>query len=217
MKIKWLGHASFLITSNDGTKVLTDPYLSGGFGGAIGYGPIKERADVVTVSHAHDDHNDVGSLPQGFEEVSTPGKHEVAGLTITGIKTFHDPKKGKERGRNIVFVMDIDGMRVAHLGDLGHRLSDEEVEAIGKVDVLMIPVGGYFTIEPRDALAVARSLGPSVVLPMHYKTGSVTFPIKPVEDFLSLAGKHERPGKSEIEIRREDLGKERIIALDHAL
>jgi len=217
MKIKWLGHASFLITSGDGKKVITDPYTSGGFGGAIKYGPIREHADVVTVSHAHDDHNDVGALPQGFEEVSTPGKHEVAGLTITGVKTFHDQQKGKERGRNVVFVIEVDGIRVVHLGDLGHKLSDEEIRAIGKTDVLLIPVGGYFTMEPKDALVVARSLGPSVIIPMHYKTPSVNFPIKPVEDFLSLAGKHEMPGKSEIEIGKEDLGKQRIVVLEHAL
>jgi L-ascorbate metabolism protein UlaG (beta-lactamase superfamily) len=217
MKIKWLGHASFLITSSNGKKVITDPYKSGGFGGAIKYGPIKERADVVTVSHSHDDHNDVGGLPGGFAEVSTTGRHEAGGLAVTGVKTFHDPQKGKERGRNIVFVIEMDGIRVVHLGDLGHKLSDDEIRAIGKADVLLIPVGGHFTIEPKDALAVARSLSPSVVIPMHYKTASVDFPIKPVDDFLSLAGDHERPGTSEIEIRKEDLGRQRVVVLEHAL
>jgi L-ascorbate metabolism protein UlaG (beta-lactamase superfamily) len=217
MKIKWLGHAAFVLTSDAGTKVLTDPYKSGAFDGAVGYGPIREKVDVVTVSHDHDDHNCLDGLPPGYEVVTAPGTHSVAGIDITSIKTFHDSRQGKERGRNIVHVITVDGVRVAHLGDLGHVLADDEARAIGKVDVVLIPVGGYFTIEPKDAMAVVRQLGPSVVIPMHFKTPFLSFPIKQAEDFLSLAGKHERPGKSEVEIKQENLSGQRIIVLEHAL
>ena len=217
MKIKWLGHASFVLTSASGTRVLTDPYRSGAFGGAVKYRPIKESVDVVTISHDHDDHNCVDGLPEGFETVTGPGEHEVAGLAITGVKTFHDAHQGKERGRNVAFVIEIDGVRVAHLGDLGHALGPEQAKALGRVDVLLIPVGGHFTLEPKDAVAVVRSLRPSVVCPMHYKNESIDFPVKPVEDFLSLAGKHEKPGSSEIEIKAENLGGQRVIVLEHAL
>jgi L-ascorbate metabolism protein UlaG (beta-lactamase superfamily) len=217
MKIKWLGHAAFVLTSDAGTKVLTDPYKSGAFDGAVGYGPILEKVDVVTVSHDHDDHNGLDGLAPGYEAVTAPGKHSVAGIDITGIKTFHDNRQGKERGRNVVHVITVDGVRVAHLGDLGHVFADDETRAIGRADVVLIPVGGYFTIEPEDAMAVVRQLRPSVVIPMHFKTPSLNFPIKPVEDFLSLADKHERPGRSEIEIKRENLSGQRIIVLEHAL
>ncbi len=217
MKIRWLGHASFVLTSDTGTKVLTDPYKSGGFDGAVGYGPIKEKVDVVTVSHDHDDHFCLDGIPEGFETIATSGKHDAAGISVIGVKTFHDARQGKERGRNIVHVIEMDGLRIAHLGDLGHSLSDEEVSAIGKVDVLLIPVGGLFTIGPKEAVAVMKSLRPSIVIPMHFKTESLNFPVKPVEDFLSLAGNHERPGNSEIEIKKENLCGERIVVLEHAL
>jgi L-ascorbate metabolism protein UlaG (beta-lactamase superfamily) len=217
VKIKWLGHASFVLTSASGTKVLTDPYRSGAFGGAVKYRPIKEPVDVVTVSHDHDDHNCVDGLPEGFEVINGTGEHEVAGLAITGVKTFHDAHQGKERGRNIAFVIEIDGVRVVHLGDLGHPLGADQAKALGRVDVLLIPVGGHFTMEPKEAAAVVRALRPSVVCPMHFKTESLNFPVKPVEDFLSLMGKHERPGTNEVEIKAESLGEQRVIVLEHAL
>lgn len=217
MKIKYLGHATFLLTSDAGTRLLTDPYKSGCFNGAVGYKPITEKVDIVTASHDHEDHFCVDGLPAGFETITAPGNHSAAGLSITGVKTFHDSRQGKERGRNVIFVVEMDGLRIAHLGDLGHTLSDDQARAVGRVDVLLIPVGGHFTLEPKDALAVVRSLRPSVVIPMHFKTDRLNFPIKPVEDFLSLAGKHERPGGSEIEITKAALGRERIIVLEHAL
>ena len=217
MKIKWLGHSAFLLTSDSGIKVLTDPYESGSYDGAVGYGPIREKADIVTASHEHEDHFCLAGLPEGYECVQQPGRHRVAGLAITGVKTYHDTSKGKERGANVVFVFDIDGMRLCHLGDLGHPLTDEQVEAIGKVDVLLIPVGGFFTIEPGEAVEVIDTLSPAITIPMHFKTEPLGFPIKPVDDFLSLVGDHERPGTSEIEIKDADLRGKRTVVLEHEL
>lgn len=217
MKIKYLGHAAFVLTSDDGVKVLTDPYESGSYGGAVGYKPITEKVDVVTASHEHEDHFCLEGLPGGYEIVKTPGAHDIAGLTISGVKTYHDTSGGKDRGRNIIFTVDMDGMRVCHLGDLGHLLSEEEVAAIGRVDVLLVPVGGHFTIGPKEALDVIQALEPSVIIPMHYKTDVLSFPIAPVEDLLSLAGDHDRSGKCEIDLTRDDMGSKRIVVLEHEL
>jgi L-ascorbate metabolism protein UlaG (beta-lactamase superfamily) len=217
MKVKWLGHAAFLLTSDSGTRILTDPYKSGSFDGAVGYKPITEQAHVVTASHEHDDHYCLDGLPEGYECVTSAGEHEAAGIKIRGVKTYHDTSKGKERGANVIFVMDIDGIKVCHLGDLGHALSDEEITAIGKVDVLLVPVGGFYTIGPKEAVEVVKALSPSVVVPMHFKTESLGFPIKPVEDFLSLAGEHEKAGTTEIEISKEGLGGRRVVILEHEL
>lgn len=217
MKIKWLGHSAFVLTSESGTKVLTDPYESGSYDGAVGYKPIEGKVDVVVASHKHEDHFCVEGLDEGFECITTPGKHEVHGLSIVGVKTYHDTTQGKERGPNVVFVIDIDGIKVCHLGDLGHALSVEQLRSIGKVDVLFVPVGGFYTIGPREALDVIRSLSPAITIPMHFKTEPLSFPIKPVEDFLLLAGEHERPGVSEIEIDKAGLGAGRVIVLEHEL
>ncbi|MFH1312237.1 MAG: MBL fold metallo-hydrolase [Candidatus Eisenbacteria bacterium] len=217
MKIRWLGHSAFVLTSDSGTRILTDPYESGSYGGAVGYEPIRETVEIVTASHDHEDHFCLEGLPEGFECVTTTGKHDVNGLTITGVKTYHDETKGKERGPNVIFVIDVDGLRVCHLGDLGHTLSADELGSIGKVDVLLIPVGGFYTIGPKEALNVMKALSPAVTIPMHFKTESLGFPIEPVDNFLSLAGKHERPGTSEIEITKDDLGARRIIVLEHEL
>jgi len=217
LKIKYLGHASFLLTSEDGRKVLTDPYESGCYNGAVKYGPITEKVDVVTASHEHEDHFCLDGLPEGYEVVKSPGEHNAAGFSIKGVKTYHDTSGGKERGGNIIFTVAVDGLHVCHLGDLGHTLSDSEKAKIGKVDVLLIPVGGHFTIGPKEALEVMKALGPAVVIPMHYKTESLDFEIAPVEDFLSLAGKHERTGAHEIELGAGDLGSRRIVVLEHEL
>jgi L-ascorbate metabolism protein UlaG (beta-lactamase superfamily) len=217
MKIRWLGHSAFVLTSDSGTKVLTDPYESGSYEGAVGYRPITETADVVTASHEHEDHFCLTGLPEGFECVTKAGQHDVKGLAISGVKTYHDETKGKERGPNVIFVIDIDGIRVCHLGDLGHTLSADELGSIGKVDVLLIPVGGFFTIGPKEALSVMKALSPAVTIPMHYKTDVLGFPIEPVDNFLSLAGDHEKPGTSEIEITKDSLGSKRIVVLEHEL
>jgi L-ascorbate metabolism protein UlaG (beta-lactamase superfamily) len=217
MKVKWLGHSAFLLTSDSGVRVLTDPYKSGSYDGAVGYKPITASVDVVTASHEHDDHYCLDGLSDGYECVTETGTHEAAGLTITGIKSYHDTSRGKDRGSNIIFVIEMDGIKLCHLGDLGHTLSGEEAGAIGKVDVLLIPVGGFYTIGPKEAVDVMKALSPSVTIPMHYKTESLGFPIKPVEDFLSMAGDSERPGTTEVEIKQESLGGRRIIVLEHEL
>jgi len=179
MKVKWLGHASFLITSEKGTRIVTDPYQTGG---GLKYAEVKEPADVITVSHEHFDHNKVDTIP-GKPQVYKGGALEVKGVKFSSVATFHDENKGKDRGPNTIACMDMDGMRLCHLGDLGHKLSPQEVAGIGRVDVLLIPVGGFYTINASVATEVIGQIKPKVVIPMHFKNDRCAFPVGGVEEF----------------------------------
>lgn len=218
MVIQWLGHASFLIVAADGTKIVTDPYEPGAFGGGITYGPIEIPADIVTVSHDHADHGYVDGLPNHFSVVSRPGSTNVKGMEFKGVESYHDPERGTLRGRNIMFAMNVDRVRVCHLGDLGHELGAGEAGQLGEIDVLLIPVGGYYTIDADEATRVAEQLNPKVVIPMHFRTDKCSFPIAPVDDFLAGKENVRRFETSEYEITREQLPDQReIVVLKHAL
>jgi len=218
MKVEFLGHAAFRITAADGTTIVTDPYEPNAFGGAIGHGPITEPADIVTVSHDHADHNHAQGVPGGPHVVKTAGSHTVEGIPIAGVATYHDASGGSQRGDNVVFVMTVDGLRVCHLGDLGHPLTEEQAQAIGRVDVLLAPVGGTFTVDATGASAVVQALGPRVVIPMHFKTPKINLPIAPVDAFLAGQARVRRPGGSKVEIMWETLPAEReVIVLEPAL
>lgn len=218
MKIKWYGHAAFLITSNQGVKIITDPYESGAYGGALSYGPIKDQADIVLTSHDHADHNDTKSLPGSPKVIKEKGAQTVKEIPFKGIATYHDPSKGSERGGNTIFTFTVDGIQICHLGDLGHLLSSKEVTEIGHVDILLTPVGGYFTIDPKEAGQVADQIKPKVLIPMHFKTEKCGFPIAPVEEFLKGKINVKRPGGSEVSFEKENLPKEmEIVVLEPAL
>ncbi|MGB9586848.1 MAG: MBL fold metallo-hydrolase [Armatimonadota bacterium] len=218
MIIQWLGHASFLIISANGTKIVTDPYEPGAFGGALSYRPISISADVVTVSHDHADHGYVEGLPNHFEVVSRPGTRVVHGIEIHGFEFYHDTEEGALRGMNVVYVMNIDRIRVCHLGDLGHEISSFQADSFGEIDVLLIPVGGTYTIGPEEATRVVETLKPKIAIPMHYKTEKVEFPIRPVDDFLRGKSNVRRLNSSELELTREMLPDEmEIIVLKHAM
>jgi len=207
VEIRWLGHSCFLITSSKGIKLITDPYEPGGFGGAIGYGKITTPADIVTVSHEHADHNYVKGVPGKPEVIRGVVSKEVKGIKITGIGTFHDKVGGRERGKNTVFVLEVDGLRICHLGDLGHLLTDEQRKKIGHVDVLLIPVGGTYTIDASEASEVVSEISPKVVIPMHYKTKKVGLPIAGVEDFTKGKGNVKKIGKSNVKVEKDKLPK----------
>ncbi len=218
MKIKWYGHAAFLITSDQGTKFIIDPYESGAFGGQLSYGKIKDQADFVLITHDHADHNHTKDLPGTPQVVKGSGSKTVKGISIKGIATYHDPSKGSERGSNTVFTFKVDEMQVCHLGDLGHVLSDKELAEIGMVDVLLIPVGGYFTIDPKEATRVAEQIKPRVTIPMHYKTEKCGFPIAPVEDFLKGKTNTRRLKANETIFNKGTLSQQaEIVVLEHAL
>ena len=218
MKIKWYGHAAFLITSDEGTKIMIDPYEPGAFGDQLSYGSIKDQADIVLTSHDHADHNYTTDLPGTPQVVKGSGSKTVKGISMKGISTYHDPSKGSERGANTIFTIKIDNIQLCHLGDLGHLLSDKELVEIGPVDILLIPVGGFFTIDPKEATRVAEQIKPKILIPMHFKTEKCGFPIAPVEDFLKGKTNIKRPKASEATFDKATLSPQmEIVVLEHAL
>ncbi|HEY55787.1 MAG TPA: MBL fold metallo-hydrolase, partial [Dehalococcoidia bacterium] len=155
MKIKYLGHSAFLITSEAGVKIITDPYETGpGFT----YGEITESADIVTVSHEHLDHCNISAVKGNPKVVSRTGRTAAKGIEIHSVASYHDEAEGRLRGDNTIFCFDVDGVRVCHLGDLGHLLDDKQLKEIGSVDILLIPVGGHFTIDAKVATEVCNQL-----------------------------------------------------------
>jgi L-ascorbate metabolism protein UlaG (beta-lactamase superfamily) len=179
MNIRLLGHATFLITAR-GKKIVTDPYEPGGFGGAIGYGPLKEAADYVTVSHSHADHNYVSMVPGNPRVISRPGQESHGGIVFRALTTHHDSSRGAERGANTVWVIEAERLTVCHLGDLGHALSPEDAIALGHINVLLVPVGGTYTIDAAGATAVVNRLRPNIAIPMHYQTPKTSLNLSPV-------------------------------------
>ena len=217
MKIKWYGHAAFRLTTADGTGIIIDPYESGGFGGAIAYGPITDRANIVLVTHGHADHNYTSSIEGPYSEVREEGVYDINGVKIKAVPAFHDASKGEERGRNLILLIEADGLSLVHMGDLGHALSGDLAKRIGKTDVLMLPVGGYFTIDAEVATQVMKALRPAITIPMHYKTEKVEFPITGVDGFLKGKERVKNVEASEIEVTKESLPKEsEIVLLRHA-
>jgi len=213
MKIKWLGHASFLITSETGTRIITDPYV---VTETLTYGEIKESADIVTVSHEHSDHNNAAAV--GGNPKVVRGAAKVKGIEFEAIPCYHDDARGKARGKNTIFYFEVDDMKVCHLGDLGHRLSDTQVTELGGVDILLIPVGGFYTIDARVAIELCGRIKPRVVIPMHYKTDKCDYPIAGVERFLQGKEEVTRSGVSEAEFKKGELpSSTQIIVLNPAL
>ncbi len=184
MKIKWYGHAAFRIETEKGVRIIIDPYQSGAYGGSLSYGSIKDEADIVIVSHDHDDHNYTREIKGGFELVKDAAEREIKGVKIKGFPTFHDTSSGKERGKNLMFLIEADNLRVLHVGDLGHILDSQKISELGRVDVLLLPVGGYYTIDANEATSIMESIKPRVTIPMHFKTEKCHFPISEVKSFL---------------------------------
>jgi L-ascorbate metabolism protein UlaG (beta-lactamase superfamily) len=202
MKVKWLGHSCFLITSKGGVRIVSDPYA---VGGGINYSPIKETADVVVVSHDHGDHSNVSAVQGKPEVVKGSSTKTTKGIQFKGVSSYHDASQGEQRGSNTIFCFNVDDLRLCHLGDLGHALSPAQVNEIGAVDILFIPVGGFFTIDGNVASQVCDQLRPKVVIPMHFRTPKCAYPIGGVEDFLKGKKNVRRVEGSEVEFEREDL------------
>jgi L-ascorbate metabolism protein UlaG (beta-lactamase superfamily) len=207
MKIKYFAHSSFQLSSAKGTRLLTDPYESGSYGGAMGYKKIDEPADVITISHNHADHNYISREHDKARVFREAGAFVFKGISVKGVSLYHDSSRGSERGACIAFIYTVDGMTLCHLGDLGHVLSKSEASQIGPVDVLMIPVGGTFTVDAGEAGKVIESLSPKICLPMHYKTKSVGFNLGPLEDFTAGRSNIKIINSSEVEVTKTLLPK----------
>ena len=219
MKIKWLGHSSFMITSDTGIKIITDPYEPAFVaGGGPSYSEIKESADIVTVSHNHTDHNNVATVQGNPTVVRKAATAEIKGIEFNGIPCYHDEVGGNKRGDNTIFCFEVDGVRVCHLGDLGHQLSDKQVAELGRIDILLIPVGGFYTIDAKVATEVCNQLKPKVIIPMHYKTDKCGFPVAGVDEFLRGKEGVSRLDASEVEFKPGELpAGTQIIVLKSAL
>ena len=180
MKLQWLGHSSFRLEESTGTSVVTDPYHS-----YIGIEMPEGTADVVTVSHKHDDHSYVGAVKGNPMIIDTVGYFDVKdSIGILGIETNHDEVDGEKRGKNIIYKYRIDGIDVCHMGDIGQECTPELAEAIGPVNILLIPVGGEYTIDADIAKDYVDKLMPDMVIPMHYRTRGVDLDIDKVDAFL---------------------------------
>ncbi|MGD8743993.1 MAG: MBL fold metallo-hydrolase [Candidatus Woesebacteria bacterium] len=211
MEINFLGHSSFKIKGK-GATVVTDPYDPK----RVGLKFPRVKADIVTVSHDHFDHNNTDAVDKVKMVIVRPGEYEVSGVSIIGISTYHDDKKGKKRGSNNVYVLEIDDLRLVHLGDLGHKLSEKQIDAVGTTDILMIPVGGEYTIGPKQAAEVVHSIEPTIVIPMHYKMEgldekSFSKLAKP-ETFLSNVNIPVEK-KDKLTVRKEIIGENQRVVL----
>lgn len=212
MKIKWLGHSCFLITGENGVRILTDP-----FDETVGYQLPAVEADIVTSSHDHFDHNHIGVVKGDFVHLNKPGPYRERDIEIRGIGSYHDGQGGQKRGDNIIFTFRLEGISVCHLGDLGHLLEDEQIRAIGPVDILLIPVGGTYTIDYRQAVDLIGQLEPKLVIPMHYKTPAMGFDIDGVDKFLKEYGVEAyEAGSQEIDLSATSLNDYgRVILLNY--
>jgi L-ascorbate metabolism protein UlaG (beta-lactamase superfamily) len=207
MYITWLGHSCFKLQDkyNSGTvTIITDPY-----GKSVGLKMPRVEADIVTISHEHDDHNNLENIKGEPFLIRTAGEYDIKGVGIDGVDSYHDDKQGAERGKNIIFRFDIDTISIVHLGDLGQDLDEKQLEQIATPDILMIPVGGKYTIGPKKAVEVISQIEPRIVIPMHYKSEGVKLDIEGVEKFVKELGLKPRY-EEKLKIVKKDLPQEEM-------
>lgn len=211
MEIAWLGHSCFRLKGKE-TTVITDPCPPG-----TGYSLSNIQVDIVTLSHSHPGHCYTEAVTTEFKEINAPGEYEINGAFITGIASFHDADQGEERGDNVVYLLEIDGMVLCHLGDLGHLPSSDLMEAIDDTEVLFVPVGGISTINGSIAAEIVRRLSPRIVIPMHYKTPVSVGDLEPIDKFLKDLGSREVISKPKISLNRSSMpANNQVIILDYS-
>lgn len=198
-KITFFGHAMFLVESSEGTKIAMDPYDQ----------QIKDSlpdvsADLLLISHDHFDHSNIDLFKNRPEVVDSPEKNNIKGIQIEGIKTYHDRSHGAERGENIIFKFLVDGIQFVHLGDLGHMLSKEQLGKLKNVGVAMLPIGGVYTINFKEAIQLIDNIAPRVAIPMHFKQEDTKTDVDGIRPFLQEIQGHKNLGHT-IEITKKDL------------
>ncbi len=210
MEISWLGHSCFKLKDKQ-TTLITDPYSPD-----LGYSLVKQTADIVTISHQHPGHSFTQGINGNPKVVTGPGEYEISNTLIIGVSTFHDNEKGIKRGKNTVYLIEINEISICHLGDLGHVLTDEQLEALGNVDVLLLPVGGVSTINAPVATELVRQLEPKIVIPMHYKTPVINNHLEPVDRFLKEIGVHDINPQAKFSITKSGLQPSmQVVLLEH--
>lgn len=203
MIITYLGHACFKIqdkASGDAITVVTDP-----FNKTTGLKVTKCEANIVTISHDHNDHSNIDAIKGAPFIIKSAGEYEVKNVAIEGVETFHDEKQGRERGRNIIYRIDMDNISVAHLGDLGHALDNKQLEKLEGTDILLIPVGGKgYTLDAKKAVEVVTQIEPRIVIPMHYKLKDSKIDLDGVDKFVKELGV-EPTYEEKLKISKKDL------------
>lgn len=212
MRITWYGHSCFklMVKSNNGSKItiIIDP-----FDKSVGLTPPRGTADIVLVSHDHYDHNNVKAIGGEPFVIEGPGEYDVKGVFIKGIYSFHDKSKGAERGINTIYAIETEDMKICHMGDFGeNELSSSQLDKVGDVDILMVPVGGVYTINGTEAIKVINQIEPKIVIPMHYQTSK--FPklsnkLNSVDKFLEEIGE-KKETVEEISVQKKDLTEEKM-------
>lgn len=210
MLITYHGHSEFCLKRGDGYRLLTDPY-----DGHVGY-PLRETAcDAVTVSHGHGDHNYTKKITGAPAIIDSEGIWCPApDMKITAIPSVHDDAGGAKRGKNLIMKIETEGLTLAHLGDQGASLTNEQIAALGQTDILFIPIGGYYTIDAKTACAIVQALSPRVVIPMHYKTSvNPDWPIADEKEFLALMHEPQAEKMPLLRITKEDLSEQPRLAV----
>lgn len=199
MEIVWYGHSCFRLRSREAV-IVTDPFSK-----STGYSMPKTAADIVTISHHHDGHDNLSEIEGSPKVLEVPGEFEISGALIVGVPTYHDNTKGSELGRNVVYLMEMEEVSICHLGDLGHALPSDQVEELSKVDVLMVPVGGVTTFSVAAAAEIVGLLEPKVVIPMHYRTDKGRPDLDPLDKFLKEIGVTEPSPVSRLSVTKSSL------------
>jgi len=205
MFIQRLGHSCFKIQTKinqENINLITDP-----FDDSIGLKMPKTEADIVTISHDHSDHNNVQNILNNPFIIKSSGEYEVKGILVQGIDSFHDEEQGQEKGKNIIYRIEVDGVSIVHLGDLGHILNEDQLKDLLGADILLIPVGGKYTLDAKKASQVVNQLEPRIVIPMHYKTEKINLDIDEVDNFIKEIGL-EPQRENKLKIDKKDLPQE---------
>ena len=197
MKLEWIGHACFRMTAQDGTVAITDPYDQ-----SVGINMIPLKADLITMSHEHHDHNETSMIEGNPIIVHGPELAAVSGVTSRAVMSYHDDAQGEKRGRNYIRLFDIDGLKVVHMGDQGCMPREDVIEAIGNADVMLIPVGGTYTVDAQGAKAIIEAAKPKCVVPMHVKTKRCPYPIAPVSEFLQVMDAQDAQAVDSVELTK---------------
>ncbi len=214
MDLKYFGHSSFFVRSKD-AKLVMDPFDPK----MVGLKFPKTESDIVSISHHHGDHNHIAEIASGTLVIDMPGEYEKNGMRITGYLSYHDKKKGAERGENIIYKVEGDGVSLLHCGDLGMVPDDAFIDQLGEIDVLLVPVGGFFTIDANDAVELVKKVEPSIVIPMHFGNPKMNpqllEKLAPVSDFLKKIGSEGVTPIPRLTLKKEEFAEEmKVIVME---
>lgn len=208
MQIIWHGQSLFeIITTpakNSQVKIIIDPFSQ-----EIGLRVPKLEADILLVSHQHYDHNNIKAVSGNPFLISGPGEYEIKNVFIQGIFSFHDNFQGKERGENTIYTIEAEDLKICHLGDLGQKeLTEEQLEEIGNIDILMIPIGGIYTISSKEAIKIMTQIEPKITIPMHYSIPKLKIKLDGLDKFLKPLGIKQIDPQNKLSIKKKDLSEE---------